>query len=184
MKKFMILLLIAILSVCLFACGGQDAPAADAPDAPAADDAPAGSDDAATDEPDPYYFASGDVDIYIMSDADAVMKELGDPLNSFEADSCAFQGKDLFYYYDGFQLTVNDVDGVNKVTAITVMDDTVRCPQGLGIGSDEAKITEAFGEPASKTEQMYVYRHGTTCLQVTVKDGKVAAMVYAYSVEG
>ena len=81
------------------------------------------------------YYASGDTKFGIMDPAEEVLNALGEPVNgTFESDSCAYQGKDYFYYYDGFEVMVNDVDGVKRITGITVADDTVQTPQGLKIG--------------------------------------------------
>ena len=131
----------------------------------------------------PYYFEADGVKIAIMDEADAVMEQLGDPASEFEADSCAFQGKDMFYYYGGFQLTVNDVDGVNRITAVTLVDDTVKTPEGLGIGSAEEDITAAFGNDFTQTAGLYVYRYGDMSLQIKAENGKVTSIVYAYSEE-
>ncbi len=71
------------------------------------------------------YFESKGVRMEPWMEAAPVLAALGDPIGSFEADSCAYIGKDLFYWYPGFELTVNEVDGVDRITAITVADDTV-----------------------------------------------------------
>lgn len=161
----------------------EEAPAEKAPEeAPAEEETPAEEAPVEEVNDDPYFFASNGVEIRIMDEAEAVLSALGDPMQTFEADSCAFQGKDYFYYYDGFQLMVNDVDGVKRITSITMVDDTVKAPQGIGIGSKEEDIAPAFGEDYTSASSMYVYRHDTTSLQISVLNGKVSAMVYAYAV--
>ena len=52
------------------------------------------------------YFESKGVRMEPMMEAAPVLDALGAPMGSFEADSCAYIGKDLFYYYPGFELTV------------------------------------------------------------------------------
>ena len=61
------------------------------------------------------YYASGDVKFGIFDPADEVLSALGEPVSTFESNSCAYQGKDKFYYYDGFEVLVNDVDGTERV---------------------------------------------------------------------
>ena len=61
-------------------------------------------DDAKTDDYTPdygeLYYASGDTKFGIMDPAETVLAALGEPVNgTFESDSCAYQGKDYFYYY-------------------------------------------------------------------------------------
>ena len=77
------------------------------------------------------YYASGDVKFGIFDPADEVLSALGEPVSTFESNSCAYQGKDKFYYYDGFEVLVNDVDATERVTGITIADDTVSNPQGV-----------------------------------------------------
>ena len=161
----------------------EEAPAEETPaEAPVEEEAPAEEAPAEEVNDDPYYFAAKGIEIRIMDEADAILSTLGDPLQTFEADSCAFQGKDYFYYYDGFQLMVNDVDGVKRITSITMVDDTVEALNGIRIGSKEEEIAAKIGEDYTAGSNMYVYRHDTTSLQISVQNGKVSAIVYAYAV--
>ena len=57
------------------------------------------------------YFESNGVRMEPWMEAEPVLAALGEPIGCFEADSCAYIGKDLFYWYPGFELTVNDVEG-------------------------------------------------------------------------
>ena len=112
---------------------------------------------------------------------------LGTPIGSFEADSCAYIGKDLFYYYPGFELTVNEVEGVDRITAITVADDTVTTPQGLRIYDDEEKLLDVLG--GTEENGVYTYESGKTILLIQVKaaeDGvrRIATMEYRAAEEG
>lgn len=186
MKKIITMVMICMLLVMCAACGGQEKPSEEPKQTtettPAAEPGEDVAEPAEEVNEDPYYFAADGTEIRIMDEADPILAALGEPASTFEADSCAFQGKDYFYYYDGFQLMVNDVEGVNRITSITLVDDTVKAPQGIGIGSKEEEIAGAFGEDFTKASEMYVYRHDTTSLQISVKSGKVTAMVYAYAV--
>ena len=114
------------------------------------------------------YFESKGVRMKPMMEAAPVLSALGDPIGSFEADSCAYIGKDLFYYYPGFELTVNEVEGVDRITAITVADDTVTTPQGLRIYDDEEKLLDVLG--GTEENGVYTYRSGSILLLVRVKE--------------
>ncbi|MBQ6358402.1 MAG: hypothetical protein IJI97_05530, partial [Clostridia bacterium] len=91
------------------------------------------------------YFESKGVRMEPMMEAAPILAALGDPVGSFEADSCAYLGKDKFYYYPGFELTVNEVEGVERITVITVADDTIVTPQGLRIYDEEDKLLSLLG---------------------------------------
>ncbi len=127
------------------------------------------------------FYQSGDVKIYPYDLADEVLASLGEPTGTFESASCAYQGMDYFYYYDGFQLTVNDVDGAKHVTVITVADDTVSIPQGVKIGSTEEEMKQLMGDSYTESSGLYVFTELNTTLQITIKEGKVASIVYIYT---
>ena len=116
-----------------------------------------------------------------MMAADEVLPALGQPIGTFEADSCAYIGKDIFYYYPGFELTVNEVDGQNVITAIAVVDDTVTIPQGLRIYDDEEKLLSVLG--GTEENGVYTYQSGKILLLIQVKDfdddvRRIATMEY------
>lgn len=113
------------------------------------------------------YFESKGVRMEPMMEAAPVLEALGAPMGSFEADSCAYIGKDIFYYFPGFELTVNDVDGQNVITGIAVVDDTVTIPQGLRIYDDEEKLLSILG--GTEENGVYTYQSGKILLLIQVK---------------
>ena len=132
------------------------------------------------------YFEYRGVRIEPMMEAAPVLAALGAPLQAFEADSCAYIGKDMFYAYPGVQLTVNDVEGVARITVIMVTDDTVTIPQGLRIFDEEEKLLDLLG--GTDENGVYTYRSGQTMLVVQVKDAgddgrRVSFMEYQVAVD-
>ena len=128
-----------------------------------------------------FYFESGGVKIHTYDLAQDVLTALGNPKGTFEAPSCAYQGVDKFYYYNGFQLTVNDVDNAAHVTVIMVVDDTVSIPQGVKIGSKQDEMLSLMGSDYTEASGVYQFVSGTTILQIRVKDGAVADIQYTYT---
>ncbi|MDY4143164.1 MAG: hypothetical protein ACI3VM_07230 [Oscillospiraceae bacterium] len=127
------------------------------------------------------YYASGDVKFGIFDPADEVLSALGEPVSTFESNSCAYQGKDKFYYYDGFEVLVNDVDGTERVTGITIADDTVSNPQGVKIGmkGDEA-LALMDGIEYTQSGDTYKFTVGSTLFRLQVgADGTVKAAEYS-----
>ena len=130
------------------------------------------------------YFEARGVRMEPWMEAAPVLSALGDPIGSFEADSCAYIGKDLFYWYPGFELTVNEVEGVDRITAITIADDTVTIPQGLRIYDEEEKLREVLG--GEDADGVYTYRSGRVMLLIQVKEvetdvRRIASMEYRVS---
>ena len=124
------------------------------------------------------YFELRGVRLEPMMEAAPVLAALGEPIRRFEADSCAYVGKDVFYAYPGVQLTVNEVEGVERITLITVADDTVSIPQGLRIYDEEEKLLSILG--GTEENGVYTYRSGQVELVIQVKDAEDDARRIAY----
>lgn len=167
MKKLTVLILAALMVFALCACSNGD-----------------GDDGKTADYTPDYgelYYASGDAKFGIMDPADSVLSALGDPDSTFESNSCAYQGKDKFYYYDGFELLVNDVDGTERVTGITVADDTVQTPQGVKIGmSIDDALALMEGMEYAQAGDTYKFTVGSTLLRFQVgEDNTIVAIEYS-----
>ena len=196
MKKIIAVILAVVIVACVFAaCSSgnqttevpvQQETVSEGPAETVQDEQP---EEVAAPEYDPLVFVSGNVTIDIMDNADEITAALGDPISSFEADSCAFQGKDLFLYYDGFQLTVNEVGGENKITAVTLVDDTVAMPDGIKIGSPEEDIAAIYGDDFRQDGSIYVFSGvardgGEKQLRIKAENGSVSAVELVYATEG
>ncbi len=169
MKKIIAAILAAACAFALCACG----------DAGSGDNSGAKSEYKA--DYGELYYASGEVRFGILDPAETVLEALGEPVSTFESNSCAYQGKDKFYYYDGFELLVNDVDGTERVTGITLADDTVSNPQGVKIGMelDEA-LALMDGIEYTQTGDTYKFTAGSTLFRIQAgTDGTVKAVEYS-----
>ena len=174
MKKITALVLAMLMTLALCACGGET-PGTET-----------GGETGYTPDDGELYFASGEVKFGIMDPAQEVLDALGEPQGTFESDSCAYQGKDMFYYYDGFEVMVNDVDGTLRITGITLADDTVSNPQGVKIGMDMSEALSLMGDPdypesITVTHNGGVYKlvSGSTMLRLKAgDDGTLAAAEY------
>lgn len=132
----------------------------------------------------PRGFVSGSICVEPLEEADVVISRLGEPQSTFEADSCAYQGKDYYYYFAGYELTVNEVEGVRRVTAISLVDDTIKAefPAGLlGIGDTEETLLEVLGGESG--QEYYEYSDGVLMVQVQLTEGCVTALVFRSATE-
>ena len=105
-----------------------------------------------------------------------------EPSGSFENESCAYQGKDTVYYYDGFELTVHKLDGDDRIIGVKLTDDTVQTPQGLLIGMSETDCASVIdglgGEKTGAT--VYTVKAGSTALIVGIgSDATVSSIEFA-----
>lgn len=126
-----------------------------------------------------YIFRSGSIAIVPLEEADEVMERLTGLLSTFEADSCAYQGKDYYYYYPGFELTVNELEGAKRITAITLVDDTIKAEfsgGALGIGDGEQLLRQVLGgEPG---QSYYEFAGSRSRVQIQLTERRITAMVF------
>lgn len=121
------------------------------------------------------YFESDGVRFGIYDEAEAVLSALPAYRSTFTGKSCAFESEDVSYFYPGFTIMTNEIDGTDRITGVKLDDDTVRTPQGLYIGMSEEDAISAF--PAA-AEADWNYADGTALLSVTILDGVVKGIVY------
>ncbi len=185
MKKIICIILCMLLAVCFAGCGNndQDSVLVDPNDNQSASQNDASSKTSAEveEQDDILFFESDGIKIRPYDLAEDVLADLGEANGTFEAPSCAYQGTDFFYYYDGFELTVNDVDDADHVTVINVVDDTISIPQGVKVGSTEGEMLECMGDDYSVESGLYQFTEGNTTLQIQIKEGNVAAIMYIYT---
>lgn len=132
----------------------------------------------------PRGFVSGSICVEPLEEANSVLNRLGEPQSTFEADSCAYQGKDYYYYFSGYELTVNEIEGVKRVTAISLVDDTVKAefPGGLlGIGDREETLLTVLG--GEEGQEYYEYSDGVLMVQVQLTEGCITALVFRSATE-
>lgn len=127
-----------------------------------------------------YVYASKGLTMSIDGDVKDYVAKLGEPSGGYyEAKSCAFEGMDKFWYYDGFTLQGYQKDGKDLLFAITFDDDTVKTGEGVKIGDSKDKMTGAYGSGYSQNGNVYSYASGNMELQFTVKDDVVMGITYA-----
>ena len=173
MKKT-ILLLAALMLLLAIGCGGKDAQKQDDPNAVYIDpNAVRGG------EYGELYFEADGVRFGIYDEAQPVLSALPKQVGEHTSESCAFDHADVYHLYPSYEIQTNEIDGVDRITAIRITTDLVETPQGLFIGMSEEDAAKAF--PALK-EADWNLIDGTALLSVTVIDGKVVDIVYTPSI--
>jgi hypothetical protein len=117
-------------------------------------------------------------------EAAPVVEALGDPLDYFESESCAFKGLDKVYYYSGFELTTYPLDDVDYISTIDFKDDTVSTKEGIFIGSSLDDVKAAYGEDYKEENGFYTYTKGDSTLTFIMENDAVTAITYTAIVEG
>ena len=190
MKKILAAML-ALLLLCLCACGAAPEQTTAQPEdidvqkpAEQTGEIPAQTETGEAEEevqPDygPLYFDYQNCRFGIFDEAAPILAALGEPMDTFVSESCAYQGNDYFYYYDGIELQVNEVNGVERITGITLADDTVTNPQGVRIGMSAEKALELMNMEYAQEGGVYTITSGSTLLMLQAgSDGTLTAVQY------
>lgn len=125
-----------------------------------------------------FVFTSNGVDVTMNAEADPIVAALGEPISTFDAPSCAFQGTDYVYTYDGFQLNTYPLNDVNYVSSVVLTSDAVATPEGLEIGGTMEDMIAAYGEDYTEEYGMYTYTRGDSQLAVLIGDGAITSIEY------
>lgn len=131
-----------------------------------------------------YAFSYQEVTIPMNIDAARLVEALGEPVDYFEAASCAFQGLDKIYYYNSFELGTYPNGDKNYVSYVNLLDDTVTTDQGISLGATLSELKDAYGEDYTVEGSAYIYRLGETKLTFIVEGDEVKQITYAAIVEG
>ncbi|MFP4698532.1 MAG: hypothetical protein ACLFMO_07480 [Eubacteriales bacterium] len=130
-----------------------------------------------------FEFESNGVTIAINQEAKTVVEKLGDSLDYFEAPSCAFDGMDKIYTYNGFELHTYEVDGVDYVLSVIFLDDSVTTKEGVYLFSSLDDVLEVYGENYTENQGLYTYEKGDTTLSFLIENNEVVSIEYMAVVE-
>jgi hypothetical protein len=131
-----------------------------------------------------YSYDANGVTIPMNVDAAPIVEALGEPVEYFEAASCAFQGLDKIYYYNGFELGTYPSGDKDIVSYVNFLDDSVTTDKDIYLGSTAEEVIAAYGEDYTEDSGSYVYRLGETKLTFIVEADAVTSITYAAIVEG
>lgn len=173
MKK-MIGIVLAAGIVMMTACGGRNA--ADGSSGTVADD------HAATATKKGYVFSHQGTTVAVDQNMAEVLKGLGEASSYFEAPSCAFEGMDKVYTYNGFVIDTYPQGDQDFVSAISLTDDVVTTAEGVYNGCSLADVTAAYGTNYTEEGGMVVYRKDGMKLCFIVQDDTVTSIQYLSTV--
>ena len=125
-----------------------------------------------------YAFMSNGVPVCVNAEVASIVAALGEPLSYFEAASCAFDGLDKTYTYDGFQIETYPIGDIDYVNCIILLDDMTSTPEGIRIGASSADVTAAYGTADEADDSRLVYMKDDMQLMFLLNDGKVSSIQY------
>jgi len=176
-KIFAILMSVSIL---LAGCGSNSGNVNPSPAEPA-ETTPVGQETKpAAEEKSKYYFDYNGTAIYMNADAKPVLDALGEPMEFFESPSCAIQGMDRTYSYNGFDLyTREDENDENEyIVSVVFMSDVVETKEGITIGSKLEDVISKYGDNYTKEGERYTYTDTNTNLSFVFENSEVVEVSY------
>jgi len=159
---------------------------------PPSDSAPAENDNTATPEPvietpqpgnniqEGFFFTAGDVEIHMSAPALPIIEKIGEPLQYFEAPSCAFDGVDKSWFYNSFEIHAYPVDGEDFILSVILNDDIYGTDKFIYIGMTYDDMIAAYGNDYEQEEDQYLYRLGGTSLAFILLDDDIIQITYRY----
>ncbi|MDE7223004.1 MAG: hypothetical protein K2O34_04390 [Acetatifactor sp.] len=124
-----------------------------------------------------YVFVTGGVTVGVDADVAPVLQALGEPKSYFEAASCAFEGLDKIYTYNGFEIDTYPAQDKDLVSAVILKDDSVTTAEGVCIGDSLEKLQETYGE-AAQENGMVVYEKDGMKLCFILQDDSIISIEY------
>ena len=171
MKRVLFALLALLLVLPLVACGDVKVIDKGGNDAVKVPTDPAGSTAG-------YLFKNGDATVAVDEMMSAVLTDLGEPKQYYEAASCAFNGLDKMYTYEHFEVDSYPAPDGDRVQSIFLMDDLVATAEGLRIGDSRAKAEELYGTDCEVVGTESIYTKGGMKLKVMMENDVVTYITY------
>lgn len=96
-----------------------------------------------------------------------------------EIPSCAFEGNDKVYTYEGVEVTTALIDGTHKVYEIYCINDMAQTEEGVKITDSKSVMIEKYGtEYEEEFGNRYTYTRGNVELSFTIENDVITSIVY------
>ncbi|MDR1320551.1 MAG: hypothetical protein LBK56_03855 [Gracilibacteraceae bacterium] len=166
------------------AAGGAVGGAGAADAAPAAE-TPVGAEPAGETpaETPPLAYIFNGTPVTLGADAAEIIAAIGEPEDTFEAESCAFAGMDKILYYPGFYINTYPSEGRDYILSVVLTGDS-QTPEGVYLGMPKARAAEVFAGALTETGQRLEYTVGDTRLILLAQGDLIADITYYFTAAG
>lgn len=128
--------------------------------------------------PDEYVFVWDEAAIRPAEPAADVKAVLDRAKETGEAPSCAFEGMDKVFRYDGFEIQTGTWKGVEYVTGVILLSPDVATPEGLKIGMSLDDMLARYGDDYKEDFGQYIYEDEKVKLIMIVDADEVLTISY------
>ncbi|MDI9475374.1 MAG: hypothetical protein WBI21_01575 [Natronincolaceae bacterium] len=129
-------------------------------------------------EPKGYVFEYNDTVIAMNEKAAPILEKLGEPMEYFEAESCAFEGLDKIYTYSGFELHTYEMKGTDYVASVMFLDDSVSTKKGIYLYCNLDDVLSMYGDDYAKDLGLYTYELDKSKISFLIENDKVVSIEY------
>ncbi|HHT51501.1 MAG TPA: hypothetical protein GXZ78_08600 [Eubacteriaceae bacterium] len=130
-----------------------------------------------------FEFVYNGITIRMYDEASQILEGLGEEVDYFEAESCAFQGMDKIYTYGPFELHTHEIDGIDHVSSIIFLDDSISTKEGIYLFSSLDEVLQAYGDNYTEEHGLYTYEMGNSKLLILIEDDEVVSIEYMAKTE-
>lgn len=129
-------------------------------------------------EQDKYVFLSDGVEIIPKEFYAPISANLPSPYETGEAPSCAFEGLDTLYRFEGYDIQCGLIRGEEVITGVFFVDETVSTPEGMKIGMSVEEMIDIYGTDFSEDFSKYTYSDGEVELIFVSEDNEIISISY------
>ncbi len=133
-----------------------------------------------TQEKENFVFIYDTFQIEIGAKWENILPKLGEYSSTFIAESCAYQGTDRYYYYEGFEVMTSEIDGEEILTDIFIESTDIEAFNGLKVGMGLSDMVQVMGPVDKSTDTTYTYCGENVNIQVNTSNDKVVSIEYYY----
>ena len=127
-----------------------------------------------------FYFVYAGVRIGLNDNMADVLAQIGEPNYMFESPSCAFDGIDRIFYFDGFIIDTFPRGDNDYVLAIVITDRSLLTPEGIGLGSSFDNMVAAYGNDYDNMLDLFSYIKDGVRLSFLFEGDEIVDITYYY----
>ena len=127
-----------------------------------------------------FYFVYAGVPIGLNDNMADVLDQIGEPIAMFESPSCAFDGVDRIFYFDGFIIDTYPRGDNDYVLAIVITDSSLLTPEGIGLGMSFDNMVAAYGNDYENMLDLFSYIRDGVRLSFLFEDDKIVDITYYF----
>jgi len=118
------------------------------------------------------------VTIQMDDDIEYLLTKLDEPVGIFEAPSCAFDGIDRIFGFQGIQIHTYPDGDLDRVHTVSFLNDGITTISGITLGDSWSDVVAIYGNNYTQDTGMFTYTIDRTTLSFFVEDDMVFGIIF------